>query len=291
MSMNYNQNPQGSSADIDSPEGETSVFAATPIWERSGKKRRGATVRSVSGSKTPNAVVAETQPVIAPGHDSTLTREAASYRAAPPYGGGYGTTTAEPLTSREETTDSIVAAPRTRAAPAKRSGVPAAALAAGVVALGGLAAAGIYATQPRDSGIAELSPGVPTEVAALEAAPQGGPPLIAAAPPASTTQADVRPAPARDAAVSRVRPAATASAAGDVGLDASAAATLPTGPMPYSSMNGGDTAASPTAATDTPAALTPSPATPETIAPAPSIAPEAVAPEVAPPSGADATQP
>jgi hypothetical protein len=290
MSMNYTSTPQGltptgSTASVSTEpaldsgstraaEGDGSLFAATPVWERSGKKRRGARTVSTTHA-TPAALAAEASPAMAAGYDPALNPGVTTETAA-----------------RSEALHATP--PRTRTVAAQRANGPAVALAAGVVALGGLAAAGFYASQPRDRGVAELSPGEPSELAALEAATTAPLSAITAPPPRATSatqaQADARtPAPVRTAAAPRNRPAVTAAAAGDVGLDASASATLPTGPMPYSSMNGGDTAASPTAATDTPAALTPAPSTTPTVTPAPSIAPDTAAPDAAPATGADST--
>jgi len=269
------------------------LMAATPIWETRGKKRRGlgrgAAASSAAGTSvtdTPTAAaeprsfepsvdsprphaVSETRPMTEPGMSEPSMASAA--------------VVTDPMTGRPDVTDHTTArttAPmdaadedaglispigrtRTRAAPARRSGVPAAAIAAGVVTLGALGAAGWYASQSND-GVAELTPGAAQESMALAQAPTtpaaplatttGAAPATEASTPtpaARTTDAAAsteRRATVRTASVSRTRPAAAASAeatsATQAGIDASGTATLPTGPQPYSALNPG-------AATDT----------------------------------------
>lgn len=153
-------------------------------------------------------------------------------------------------------------------------------------------------SQPRDSGVAELTPGAP--VAQAPAAPAAGTgaastQMAAATPapsPVARTEA-ARPeariqAPTR---VARARPApapVSAASADDVAVDTSA--TLPAGPQPYSAL--GQTAApSPTAA---PLVVPPPPVTsaPEAVNPVQPEAAPAPTTDVAPaPATPESTQP
>lgn len=102
---------------------EGSVFAAVPSWERS-KKRRG-----FSGGRPMAA-----RPLTASEQVVVETR--------PPTG------------------QSVFAAPPVYTATTRRqSGGAPLAIAAGILALGGLATAGWYAYQPHDVGVAQLTPG------------------------------------------------------------------------------------------------------------------------------------
>ena len=123
MSVNFTGDPI-SSPSSSSPSSEGSVFAAVPSWERN-RKRRGFTG---SSSAPP------TQPLTAAEQIVVETR--------PPTG------------------DGVFAAPPAYTSTARRpSGVAPLAIAAGIIALGGLAAAGWYAYQPHESGMAQLTPG------------------------------------------------------------------------------------------------------------------------------------
>lgn len=139
---------------------EDSVFAAVPSWERN-KKRRG-----FSGSR-PTAA----QPLTAAEQVVVETR--------PPTG------------------DSVFAAPPAYAASARRpSGVAPLAIAAGILAVGGLAAAGWYAYQPHETGVAQLTPGstsTRTTVTPVESSGQiaANTPAPAAVPTPAATRSSI----------------------------------------------------------------------------------------------------
>jgi hypothetical protein len=218
---------------------ENSMFVGTPVWERAGKKRRGHSAPKVVSRP---AVVTEA-----------------------------------PRTVRASKTEPAPAPAMTRTTTAKRrssSVAQSSAIALGVIIVAGVGAGAWYATQNRQTGVAQLTPGVATapvgpanttEVAANTAAP---PPAVTPQPATSASQ---RVTPARTVSA-RTRPAAAASAEGSA-VDTSA--TLPDGPMPYSKAAPDAAAATPTPAAA--AAATPAP----TEAPADVIAPPAA--QVAPP--------
>jgi hypothetical protein len=284
VSTNYtpsSQTPGGAT------ESGDSLFAATPIWERGGKKRRGGLGRSAAPSATTGAATGATTATGATA--STLgadTGHSTVSSGGSTMGGSTvgGASIDRPIHSHSATTTAasepmMAAPPRTHTtAPKKKAGIPAGALAAGVVALGGLAAAGWYASQPNDGGLAQLEPGQPSEMAAATSsaapmastAPTQTAGMDTAAPPAVTagsgageraTISERRSGAPRDVAISRTRPAATAAAAGEVGVNASATTTLPAGPQPYSALSGG---APSSVTTDTPTAA-PSPTAPATV--------------------------
>ena len=164
----------------------------------------------------------------------------------------------------------------------KRGGAAPIAIAAGIIAIGGLAAAGWYATQPHESGVAQLTPGTETTTASTAVAP---PPEMAAntapirAPDAPTEKmTPVAPAktvtpPARTTtrlAATRTRPAPVSRSAEEAGVNTSA--TLPAAPQPYSSTTTAPTApADPTTTAPAPAPAEAAP--PVTAAPAPVATP------------------
>jgi Meckel syndrome type 1 protein len=235
------------------------MFAPIPSWERN-RKRRG-----FGGSRRTAAVA----PEVAAFDDPAL-----------------GATTLG-----AETLDTPAYASRPVA---RHSGGRAMAITAGVLAIGALAAAGWYASQPHESGVAQLTPGTTTTTSVATngqlamnsatappaATPAPVPAEPAAAPAATTTtrtttthvSSAAAPVTARRVTVARARPAATRSA-GDTGVNASA--TLPAAPQPYS----GSAASSSTTVNPAPA---PSPA-PVQSEPAPTPAAPA-APEATPPA-------
>lgn len=231
------------------PETESVMFAAAPAWERSGKKRRGL---GRSAAKPAAAQAVPTRPVNEP---------------APAY-----------------------VAPAQRSIKAKqRTSVAPMAIGLGALALGVVAAGGWYAMQPHDTGVAELTPGAPTDAITVAAGPTLPAPApmseaMAPAPAASPTEVRQTPAPART--VARARPAQTQSApsAGDAGVNTSASEALPSAPLPYSATTGQtpSTTVNPTP----PAAMSTPPAESTVTTPSPEIAPTAPStpsmPEVAP---------
>lgn len=226
------------------PEPESAMFAATPTWERSGKKRRG------------------------------LGRTAAAPAAA------------EPMSTRPvDEPAPVYVPPAQRSIKAKqRASVAPMAIGLGALALGVVAVGGWYAMQPRDTGVAELTPGAPTEaitVAAGPALPAPAPMARAETPTTAAAAPEVRqtPAPVRTAA--RARPAATSRtpSAGEAGVNTSATEALPAAPLPYSATVG---QAPSTTVNPTPPAATATPPVDSTVT-SPAIAPTApVTPEVAP---------
>jgi len=288
MSIDLDRN--GSEKSVTEQEGV--MFAAQPIWERRGRKRGGFGRKAAPAapaptiSPEPRTFAAERDydepmaldtPVANPmdrpmadramGHDYVRAEYAPAAASALP-----------------EEADSGMVAPigraTTRADRAPKSkGIGPAAIAAGVVALGALGAAGWYVSRDND-GIPEIAPGSPaatSEIAAASLPPVDLPPnppvvdtavnppaTAAAAPPRQTIRAG---APVRTAQATRTRPAAAPSAA-DTAVNTSA--TLPAGPQPYSALNPGATPPAPVnppvqaapPPTEAPAAI---PATPPTL--------------------------
>jgi hypothetical protein len=271
MSTNYTGSSQSDPSTVESD----TLFGANPIWERSAKKRRG-----FGGSKTGAAATATT-PVAttetfepAPTNDQLVARElrAERLRSDAMMGAGAASLTGAPLASDAAAAETPIYASRTTTA-RKSGGVAPLAVAAGVIVLGGLAAAGWYAT--RDDGVTQLTPGgTATSTAALETAPMASAPAsqmaantatapAAASPTAtrSTTTTVRSAAPSRAATTTRTasvrtRPAPATSAA-DAGVNTSA--TLPTAPLPYSATTDGATA---------PATVNPAPTPPSAVEPA-----------------------
>jgi hypothetical protein len=293
MSMNHDdRTPTGVSAE----ETDSPMFAPIPSWER-GKKRRGlgaSRSQSTTGATPPvaTAPIAETR-----GFDSPLGDHMnhTVYSDTAPTGTGT-------LNAGSDGADTMIPRTRTSAPAKRRGGVAPLAVAAGVVMIGGLAAAGWYAGQPRDTGVAALTPGVTeTSAAALEtssaqtslaANTASAPPTPAAIPTArpEAPAAASRATTTRTAATVRTRPTPAASAA-DVGVNASA--TLPSAPMPYAATTGsaGDattsapTATSPTVSAPAPMMMTPAPETPPVTTPDVTAAPEPAASTPAPDLG------
>lgn len=293
---------------------DTPMFAATPSWDRAGKKRRfgrsspeaaaaapmasstldkpfddpAATVTPTSTLDAPlggapmrqsqqlGGVTPVSRPVIDPVvetdpiHDAQLVRETTTVRHV-------------------DTVEAPMAAPpvaATRTTPA-RKGIPVAAIAAGVVALGGLAAAGWYASQPKED-VATLTPGAPGDSAMIAPAPPVASTLSAntTAPPTviertTTTTRTAAPAVRRTATTTTQTAAVrTRPAVADTGASVDASAALPATPQSYGS---GATANPPAQASNVPTtpAVEPAPApsastaTPATPAPEPQAAPDA----------------
>lgn len=222
MSMTYNNDLKPETSITDA---EGVMFAATPAWERN-RKRRGFGARN----DTATVVAPEPRSFAA---DSPLDRPMSA---------------AVPNTTVASDLDAPLAAPigrpttvrSTRAV--KSNGAAPAVIAAAVVGLGALGAAGWWMS--RDEGVPELTAGSTTsEVAAAPVMPiepatqvamnEAAPPPLAA-PPAPTPRATSTPAERRVAP--RVRPAAAPSAA-TAGVNASTTAALPDGPQPYSAVN------------------------------------------------------
>lgn len=251
-------------------DAEGSLFAPIPAWER-GRKRKGLGRGKPAAAAAP--VAAEPR-----SFDSPMDRPMTETR--PMTGSAVH---ADEDAHGEAGLVAPIGRTRTRTAgPARKSGMPAAALAAGVVALGAVGAAGLYVTQ-QDDGVAELTPAPATESLAIaQNDPMADPmmgasgPAMASAnltagaqaaaetPPASearVSETRERAAPARTASAPRVRSAAApAASATEAGINASGSAALPDGPQPYSALN-------PQAQSDT-ATTVPETTAPQTTAPA-----------------------
>ncbi|WP_309087570.1 hypothetical protein [Phenylobacterium sp.] len=267
---------------------EAPLMAATPIWETRGKKRRGLGRASTTGAAAPTATPAAAEPrsfdaPMSAGHERPIseTRPMTDMRPSEPSMASSAAVT-DPMTGRPDMTDhtagheadSGLVAPigrgHTRAEPGRRSGMPAAAIAAGVVALGAVGAAGWYASRSND-GVAELTPGAAQESLAVAQAPT----TPAATTTAAATANSERRATVRTASTSRTRPAAAMSApsATEAGINASGTATLPTGPQPYSALNpGASTDTATTGATGSSGVTTTPSVTPAPIPSTPPIA-------------------
>jgi hypothetical protein len=256
------------------------MFAGVPAWERNAKRRGGL----FGGSKKrPAATAGAAQAPVefSETHSETRASDIST-----------GVTHEPAYVAPVEPTDtSFATAPvySTRTVKKGRTGLPMA-VAAGVVALGGLAAAGWYASQPHDTGMAQLTPGTestapvapPAEMAAATAPAATPAPAPAMAKPIMPARAETAPARTTTrVAAARTRSATPARSAEAEGVNT--AATLPAAPQAYSG-----SAATPQAPADVSASI-PAPATsapaPVEAAPAPSTPPAAATPPVeTPPS-------
>jgi len=266
MSVDFNSTPLDRST---TPQSETPMFAPIPSWERN-KKRRG----------------------LGAGKRDTSVREPTVFDAAPEatYASAPDAAFAAPIDEPADAT--FAAAPAYATRPMKKSsGMAPLAIAAGIIAVGGLAAAGWYAAQPRETGgMAQLTPGTQTTTAPIAAPemaaaatttsdtmPATTPPQRAPEPAAAPVRAKSRLAAAPPA---RARPAQASRSAEEAGVNTSA--TLPAAPQPYSGA---------ATAPQAPADVTPTPAAPawnippaaQSAAPAPV---EAAPPSITPPAAA-----
>jgi hypothetical protein len=293
--LNMSTNFTGPEPDI-TTEPSDGLFAATPVWDRATKKKRGFGAKA---AKPATPVIAseplvETRPTYverAPTADQIAARElrAERLRSEPMIATTAGVET--PLIA-----DTPVYATRATAA-RKSSNMAPLAVGAGILVLGGLAAAGWYAT--RDDGVTTLTPGA-ASTAALETATTPITPAptelaanTQAAPAAATTTTVRSEAPARrvTTTTTRTRPAPATSAT-DAGVNTSA--NIPSAPMPYSATTGdaaNTSATAPTTVNPGNFTLTPAPA-PATEPPAtPSTTPDTsvVPPTATPPVASDPT--
>jgi hypothetical protein len=275
MSVDFNSTPLNGPTNTES---DTPMFAGVPAWERNAKRRGGL----FGGSKKrPAATAGAAQAPVefSETHSETRASDIST-----------GVTHEPAYVAPVEPTDtSFATAPvySTRTVKKGRTGLPMA-VAAGVVALGGLAAAGWYASQPHDTGMAQLTPGTestapvapPAEMAAATA--PAATPAPAMAKPIMPARAETAPARTTTrVAAARTRSATPARSAEAEGVNT--AATLPAAPQAYSG-----SAATPQAPADVSASI-PAPATsapaPVEAAPAPATPPAAATPPVeTPPS-------
>ncbi|MGZ6016434.1 MAG: hypothetical protein ACXWKM_11880, partial [Phenylobacterium sp.] len=148
----------------DTPIEDSPMFAPVPAWERS--KKRGM----FGGGRKPAARVA---PEV-----RTFDPEPAVTPAAAPFG-------AEPAVDRlsdvDPVTSTFAAAPTYATRTTGKSSAAPVAIIAGLVLIGGVAAAGWYYTQPHgQAGVAELTPGGSTTTTTAQTTTA---PSDAAAPP------------------------------------------------------------------------------------------------------------
>ena len=222
-------------------ESETPMFAPIPAWER-GKKRRGF------GGGRSSRVAAEPRSFAADAVEGDVVTGAAVREDLRPYE-TRSEAMADSLAPTPATDTAFAATPAyaTRTAVRKNSAAPVA-IAAGIILLGGLAAAGWYYSQPHGQGVAELTPGsTATTTTTTAGAPTPGepqqlaqadaaPPAAAAPPPPAahaktTTTTTVHSAPAPAARTTTVR-THRATSASDVSADASTTAPARAAPAP-----------------------------------------------------------
>jgi len=247
MSVDFNSMPTNEPG---LGESDTPMFAGPPSWERNRKRR------SFGGGKS-HTVVAEPA---TPRNAADVAAADATFAAAPTY----STRTVK-----------------------KSGGVAPLAIAAGIVAIGGLAAAGWYASQPHETGVAQLTPGTESVAppaatlpqVATNTAPMPGEPAAAPTPLPAKAETPAPRATTRVAAAApaRARPAAASRSAEDAGVNTSA--TLPAAPQPYSG-----TGVAPSAPADVAPASPPVEAAPQPVNPV--TPPTEAAPQVTPPAAA-----
>jgi hypothetical protein len=281
-----------------SSDAESSMFGATPVWDRA-RKRRGFGGRKSAAPRTevpkteaaPPPAAAEPRS-FAPDDYSTMGPAEQEMILDRPLAADQPLQTGPTVTNSTLAAEEPLAAPigpteRTRTVVAKKSGPSSAMIAGGVAVLALIGVGGWYLARPHD-GVPELAPGQPTtsEVAAAPVMPAIEQPaevdratntLPSRAGPARAAPTQVAQAAPR----ARVRPAAArAPSAGEAGTNASA--VLPEGPKPYSALN----PSAPTQVTPAPAAPAPTEAAPS-IPQTPPVEPPAsqtTPPETTPPS-------
>ena len=245
MSVDFNNTPTDS---ILNKPSDVPMFGPTPVWERNGKRRRGASPRAAPERATFTAPMGEPVRTAAQLAGDPI---AASYAAAP----------------RAETTSRK---------PVK-SGVSPIAIAAGVIVLAGIAGAGFYAAQPRNQGVAQLTPGsaatqatTPVAAAPVAVATTTTPVAPAAPAPVQVASNETSEAPVRRAAPAR-RAAAPAAAMSAESASADVSATAPATPLDTTDYGVDATTAA--AVVPAPAPAEAAPASPvEVTAPAPTPA-------------------
>ena len=291
MPSDFSANPDD---DRTTSDPESSMFAPVPAWERN-KKRRGfgsGRVSRVAPEPRSFAADEDEDQRIAPAPQSAAPRSAAMADT----GRAFAFEPMDPEVRTEPEEGVFAGTPTYATATRAKSNTAPVMVAAGIILLGGVAAAGWYYTQSRDTGVAQLTPGsastttTTTSVApandqlAQASTPQAALPGAAAtasAPPptakAATTTTTTRSASPsvthRTTAVARAVPVSrNATSAGS-----DAAATLPAGPQPYSGAAQAP-AASSTAAPPLVLNLPPAQAAPTAAPPASTPAPVQTAP-------------
>jgi len=243
-------------------ESDTPMFAPVPAWER-GKKRRGFGSGRASAAQAgpvaeePRSFAAEPQ---SEREMDTLAGDQRDYAFDPIEPAATAGDSAFPLPPEGESAFSGTPTYVSASAGGRSNAAPMV-VAAGIILLGGLGAAGWYVSQTHNAGMAQLTPGsttttttattaAPPVQTAENATPQAALPAAsasAAAPPAApeaaappvgahtttTTTATTHNSPTgsvtHKTTVARARPASRS--AEDVGANASA--TLPASPQPY----------------------------------------------------------
>ena len=253
MPVDFTANPDD---DPTTTESEGPMFAPIPTWERNRKRRGFGARSSVKPAAEPRTFV----------EDRDDRVEAAALGAGTGMAaGGLAADTRDDLAATDAPFASAPIYGDRRTTTRRGSAAPMA-IVAGLIVLGGVAAAGWYASRPHDTGVAQLTPGAvsgtttdtsaapPTDsTLAQNAAPVPSAADTQAAAPRHAAAAPVR---TRTTTVARARaPSRSAAAAG-----VNASATLPAAPAPYSS----------SAQTARPAPVTPAPTQ---AAPAPSATP------------------
>ncbi|MDB5499851.1 MAG: hypothetical protein JWP28_3882, partial [Phenylobacterium sp.] len=250
MTIDFSATPDNSPT---TNESDSPMFAPVPAWER-GKKRRG-----FGGGRT-SRVAEEPRSFASEPETTTAAAEPGAYAFDPIGPTGSAQPTESQPTDNQAGESMFAGTPSYAGVTARRKGSGAVAIAAGIILLGGLGAAGWYYTQPHDSGIAQLTPGSPTTTTTTTAAatdtssdqltqataPPSTPPAAmpgastaaSATPPATThsttttttTARSSAPAAAHRTVTARARPASRSAA--DVSADASATAPAPSAPTP-----------------------------------------------------------
>lgn len=285
-------------------------FAPVPTWDRSAKRNKSLFGgRKTTTSRVTAPIAEEPRSFADDGLSPTRTLSTRSTPAAKPR-----TVTAideapAPTATVEDNRgmaggSAFAAAPvyatRTKKSTSShKNGASGMAIAAGVAAIGVIAAGAWYMSQPRASGVETITPSAPTQTAMAPVAPTPVTPVA----PIETAQAPIvspaaAPAPMRMARAERVTPAMSADAMG-----ADVSATLPAAPVPYGEIpqvaTGGTVAPAPvpastaaalaaSAAPVNPAPVAAAPATTVPAAPAQSV-PVSPAPEATTQPGADLT--
>ncbi|THD58781.1 hypothetical protein [Phenylobacterium sp.] len=252
MTVDFSATPEDSPTNSES---DTPMFAPIPAWER-GKKRRGfgarrapapvaAQVAAEPRSFTPADDLSPPSVSAAPLHTGPMMADPVATRPAVDQMGGV-----------DPTDTSFIAGPAFASSGRARRNTSTApiAIAAGIILVGGLAAAGWYASQPHNTGVAELTPGGATTTTTTTDS-SGGDQLAQTTPPpapvakaktttTTTTHSSGRPAASHRAAASR--------SASDETADVSANAPTQAQPAPVQAAPPAASAAQPPAAAATP---------------------------------------
>jgi hypothetical protein len=209
---------------INTPESDAPMFAPIPSWERGKKRRSFGGVRESRVAAEPRSFA----PTEAP--STTLSGDAMAYETR--------------LDTVDPTDTSFAGTPvyADRNVARKGNGAAPIAIAAGVILLGGLAAAGYYAYQPHNAGVAELTPGSATTtttdvastapVAADQQVAQNTAPTRPAVATTTTTTTRAKAPAQQRTTVTRTASRAASRSASDTAANASANAPVQAAPAP-----------------------------------------------------------